>query len=303
VQGVHGDLSGQARSFCRQGLRDELFAFRCPILPIDGNEHWTLFAGLTDIPFCDEAATFATGGPPFDASFRRLEAAVAVFLLGSNYDERAGELAELAAGQNGKPWLVWCSPTVEQGAEANQVGLSAYLEQVCRGGRAVQRDLPSQSLILATHARLRDHSSLCSAMMRAPRLLRRTYAPQEDVMNRTQKLMAGVAAAMAMFGSKDVLLAAWTMEARGEQTAAGSKKAPPDNSPSAAAAAILPKLDVLQSKALTVDDLHKRLPDMDVKTITAGLDRLKYDGKIRSIGRGTDEDPYKYYLYTAGGGG
>ena len=121
-------------------------------------------------------------------------------------------------------------------------------------------------------------------------------------MNRTQKLMAGVAAAMAMAGSKDVLLIAGILEARGEQTTAG-KKAPPDTSASAAAAAILPKLDVLQSKALTVDDLHKRLPDMDVKTITAGLDRLKYDGKIRSIGQGTPEDPYKYYLYTAGGGG
>jgi hypothetical protein len=51
-------------------------------------------------------------------------------VFSSDYDERAGELAELAAGQNGKPWLVWCSPTVEQGAEANQVGLSAYLEQL-----------------------------------------------------------------------------------------------------------------------------------------------------------------------------
>jgi hypothetical protein len=122
-------------------------------------------------------------------------------------------------------------------------------------------------------------------------------------MNRTQKLMAGVAAAMVMFGSKDLLLTAWTMEARGEQTTAGKKKAPPDNSPSAAAAAILPKLDVLQSKALSVEDLHKRLPDMDVKTITAGLDRLKYDGKIRSIGEGTPEDPYKYYLDATGAGG
>jgi hypothetical protein len=176
--------------FASKEFANELFAFRCPILPVDGNEHWTLFAGLTDIPFCDEADTFATGSPPFEASFRRLvgelvdllkrmrnhstavflyppqpgpdlqgtrttlaaelsaqsyrllpdrtlnledqlrEAAVAVFLLGSDYDERAGELAELAAGQNAKPWLVWCSPTVEQGAEANQVGLSAYLEQL-----------------------------------------------------------------------------------------------------------------------------------------------------------------------------
>ena len=33
-------------------------------------------------------------------------------------------------------------------------------------------------------------------------------------MNRTQKLMAGVAAAMAMFGSRDVLLAAGALDAR-----------------------------------------------------------------------------------------
>jgi len=58
--------------FASKDFANELFAFRCPILPIDGNEHWTLFAGLTDIPFCDEADTFITGSPPFEASFRRL---------------------------------------------------------------------------------------------------------------------------------------------------------------------------------------------------------------------------------------
>ena len=50
----------------------ERFAFRCPILPTDNNEHWSLFPGLTDIPFCDEADTFVTGSPSFETSFRRL---------------------------------------------------------------------------------------------------------------------------------------------------------------------------------------------------------------------------------------
>jgi hypothetical protein len=40
--------------------------------PSTATNTWTLFAGLTDLPFCDEAETFAAGSPPFEASFRRL---------------------------------------------------------------------------------------------------------------------------------------------------------------------------------------------------------------------------------------
>ncbi len=39
---------------------NDLFALRCPILPIEKNEHWSLFPGLTDIAFCDEFETFPT---------------------------------------------------------------------------------------------------------------------------------------------------------------------------------------------------------------------------------------------------
>ena len=58
------------------------------------------------------------------------EAALSVFLLGSEYDDATGELADIAAGQPDKPWVVWCSPTVEQKAHANQIGLCAHLEQL-----------------------------------------------------------------------------------------------------------------------------------------------------------------------------
>src|SRR3954471_13818749 len=54
------------------GFSNDLFAFRCPILPVDGNEHWTLFPGLTDVAFCDEQDTLAAGTPQFEAQFRRL---------------------------------------------------------------------------------------------------------------------------------------------------------------------------------------------------------------------------------------
>ena len=50
----------------------ELFAFRCPIVRTDNDEHWSLFPGLTDIVFCDESDTFAANTPAFDTSFRKL---------------------------------------------------------------------------------------------------------------------------------------------------------------------------------------------------------------------------------------
>jgi hypothetical protein len=54
------------------GFANDLFALRCPLLPVDGNEHWSLFSGLTDIAFCDESDTFPVGSPQFETSFRRL---------------------------------------------------------------------------------------------------------------------------------------------------------------------------------------------------------------------------------------
>lgn len=54
------------------GFAHDLFALRCPILPIDGNEHWSLFPGLTDVAFCDESDAFAAGSPEFETALRRL---------------------------------------------------------------------------------------------------------------------------------------------------------------------------------------------------------------------------------------
>jgi len=172
------------------GFANDLFALRCPILPVDGNEHWSLFPGLTDIAFCDDADTFAVGSPPFETTFRRVvgelvgllkrmrnqstavflyppsppddvqaaqqaltaeltahsyrilpdrtvnlpdqlhDASLAVFLLGRDYDERARELADLAAARKDLPWVVWCSTAAEQTTVAEQSGFCAYLEQL-----------------------------------------------------------------------------------------------------------------------------------------------------------------------------
>jgi hypothetical protein len=183
-------ISDKRARFSGPSFANELFALRCPILPVDRNEHWTLFPGLTDIPFCDESDTFAVGSAEFETKFRSLvgalvsllkrmrnhstavflypshpgadlqevhkaltaelsahsyrilpdrtvnltdqlrEASLSVFLLGPDYDETAGELVEVAANQKDKPWVVWCSPTVEQKAPADQIGFCTYVEQL-----------------------------------------------------------------------------------------------------------------------------------------------------------------------------
>jgi hypothetical protein len=183
-------IPGKRARFAAAHFANELFVLRCPIFSIDGNEHWTLFPGVTDIAFCDESDTFAPGSPEFETSFRRLvgelvgllkrmrnqstpvflyppnpgpdlqdvhkalaaelsahsyrilpdrtvklrdqlrEASMSVFLLGADYDETAGELVELAAGQNDRPWVVWCSPGMERNAGANQIGFCTYVEQL-----------------------------------------------------------------------------------------------------------------------------------------------------------------------------
>jgi hypothetical protein len=63
--------AGRVR-FAVPSFANDLFAIRCPLLPVDGNEHWTLFPGLTDIPFCSDSATFALAGAEFEGSFRTL---------------------------------------------------------------------------------------------------------------------------------------------------------------------------------------------------------------------------------------
>ena len=51
-------LDARRARFALPAFSNELFAARCPILPVDGNDHWSLFPGLTDIPFCSESGTF-----------------------------------------------------------------------------------------------------------------------------------------------------------------------------------------------------------------------------------------------------
>jgi hypothetical protein len=182
-------LESRRVRFAAPMFANELFAMRCPILPVDGNEHWNLFSGLTDIPFCAEAGTFPLGTVEFEKSLgqvvgelvdllkrmrnhstpvflyppvpppdlqevhativaeltaqsyrvlpdRRVnlgdqlrQSALAVFLLGETYDETTGELVDIAAGQQGNPWVAWCAPSVNN-AEATQIGLCAHVEQI-----------------------------------------------------------------------------------------------------------------------------------------------------------------------------
>jgi hypothetical protein len=51
---------------------NDLFALRCLIVPVDDNEHWALFPGLTDIAFCNESEALLIGSPEFDVAFRGL---------------------------------------------------------------------------------------------------------------------------------------------------------------------------------------------------------------------------------------
>lgn len=183
-------ITAKRSRFTAAGFANDLFALRCLILPVDGNEHWSLFPGLTDIAFCNDSETFAAGSPEFETSFRQLvgelvallkrmrnhstsvflypahpgadvlgahtalaselsvqsyrllpdrtvnvteqlrDASMSVFLLGADFDDGAGELAQLAAEQADKPWVVWSSPAAEQTATADQSGFCAYLEQL-----------------------------------------------------------------------------------------------------------------------------------------------------------------------------
>jgi hypothetical protein len=65
-------LAGKQPRFAGPDFANEQFAFRCPILPVDNNEHWQLFPGLSDIAFCDDVDTFAIGSAEFEISFRKL---------------------------------------------------------------------------------------------------------------------------------------------------------------------------------------------------------------------------------------
>jgi hypothetical protein len=65
-------LDARRARFALPAFSNELFAARCPILPVDGNDHWSLFPGVTDIPFCSESGTYPIGSAEFDKSFGQL---------------------------------------------------------------------------------------------------------------------------------------------------------------------------------------------------------------------------------------
>jgi hypothetical protein len=48
------------------------FALSCPILPVDGDEHRTLFPNSSDIPFCDSKDPFPIGSKKFTDSLNKL---------------------------------------------------------------------------------------------------------------------------------------------------------------------------------------------------------------------------------------
>ena len=67
-----GTLDQRRGRFTAAEFANEQFALRCPILPIDNNDHWALFPGLTDIAFADAGGTFALDTADFKRSFGRL---------------------------------------------------------------------------------------------------------------------------------------------------------------------------------------------------------------------------------------
>jgi hypothetical protein len=66
-------VAEKRRRFNIDEFRNQLFAFRAPILPVEENEHWQLFQGLTDYKFHD--GNFRLPIVPngeFEVEFRRL---------------------------------------------------------------------------------------------------------------------------------------------------------------------------------------------------------------------------------------
>src|SRR5271170_6151602 len=47
--------------FSEESFLNEQFVFRTLLLPVDNNEHWELFPGVSDISFCDDIGTFTYG--------------------------------------------------------------------------------------------------------------------------------------------------------------------------------------------------------------------------------------------------
>jgi len=71
--------------FTGSDFANSQFAFSCPILRVDNNDHRTIFAGVTDIDFCDENDTFKIGSRKFDESLSRLVTGIETLLRGMRH--------------------------------------------------------------------------------------------------------------------------------------------------------------------------------------------------------------------------
>jgi hypothetical protein len=67
-----GSIPVKRARFFEESFRNEQFVLRTLLLPVDNNEHWELFSGVSDISFCNDAGTFTHGSPEFEAGFRKL---------------------------------------------------------------------------------------------------------------------------------------------------------------------------------------------------------------------------------------
>ena len=71
-RGFEQTLRDRQSRFSNLKLANSQFALRCPMLPVQNNEHYELLPGLTDIPFCDDRDTFPIGSPEFESRLRDL---------------------------------------------------------------------------------------------------------------------------------------------------------------------------------------------------------------------------------------
>lgn len=119
---------------------NEWFAFRCLLLPVDGNEHWTLFPGLTDLTFCNDSETFVPGSQEFETGFRRLvnelvgllkrmrNASTSVFLYPPHPgDEVAAARTALAAELSAQSYRILPDRTVNVADQVREASMSVFL--------------------------------------------------------------------------------------------------------------------------------------------------------------------------------
>jgi hypothetical protein len=68
-KGFESSIASKRERFDTPEFQNELFVFRCPILPISCNRHWNLFQGASDFNFFNRFGTLPNGHPEFEAPF------------------------------------------------------------------------------------------------------------------------------------------------------------------------------------------------------------------------------------------